>query len=59
MSVDKVEPKISSADDLTKTTNQSNVELTAEELENVSGGTAILKKPEPAGPIPIPYPNIT
>jgi len=59
MGVDKVEPKISSADDLTKTTNQSEVALTAEELGSVTGGTAILKKPDPAGPIPIPYPNIT
>ncbi len=58
MSTDKVDPKISSADYLTKTSNNSDVELTAEELESVSGGTAASKKPEPTGPIPIPFPNV-
>jgi hypothetical protein len=58
MSTDKVDPKISSADYLTKTTDKGDVGLTAEELESVSGGTAVSKKPEPTGPIPIPYPNV-
>ena len=58
MRTDKVDPKISSADYLAKNTNNSDVELTAEELENVSGGAAASKKPEPTGPIPIPYPNV-
>jgi bacteriocin-like protein len=43
MSTDKVDPskkdpQISSADDLTKTTNKSDVELSEEELKRVSGG---------------------
>jgi len=43
MSNDKVDPskkdpQISSADDLIKTTNKSDVELTEEELKRVSGG---------------------
>ena len=44
MSTDKTDPnkkdaKISSADDLTKTTNKGDVELSEEELKRVSGGT--------------------
>ena len=43
MSDDKVDPskkdpQISSADDLIKTTNKGDVELTEEELKRVSGG---------------------
>jgi len=43
MSNDKVDssknaPQISSADDLIKTTNKGDVELTEEELKRVSGG---------------------
>lgn len=34
----KKDPKISSADDLTKTTKKGDVELTEEELKRVSGG---------------------
>jgi len=44
MSTDKIDPNkkdatISSADDLTKTTNKGDVELGEEELKRVSGGT--------------------
>jgi hypothetical protein len=44
MSNDKIDPtskdpKISSADDLAKTTNKSDVELSEEELKRVSAGT--------------------
>jgi bacteriocin-like protein len=44
MSTDKIvpsskDPKISSADDLTKTTNKGDVELSEEELKRVTGGT--------------------
>ena len=44
MSADKIDPSnkdatISSTDDLTKTTNKSDVELSEEELKRVSGGT--------------------
>jgi len=35
------DPKISSADDLTKTTKKGDVELTEEELKRVSGGFII------------------
>jgi len=43
MSTDKADPsnknpKISSADDLTKTSEKGDVELTEEELKRVSGG---------------------
>jgi hypothetical protein len=43
MSADKINPsekdaKISSADDLTKTSKKSDVELTEEELKRVAGG---------------------
>ena len=38
MSTDKNDPAISSAEDLTKTTNKSDIELKEEELEQVSGG---------------------
>ena len=43
MSNDKIDPsskdpKISSADDLTKTTNNGDVELNEEELKRVTGG---------------------
>jgi bacteriocin-like protein len=43
MSTDKIDPSlkdatISSADDLTKTTNKGDVELTENELAKVSGG---------------------
>jgi len=37
----KKDPKISSADDLTKTTKKSDVELNEEELKRVSGGLKI------------------
>jgi bacteriocin-like protein len=48
MSNDKIDPsskdpKISSADELTKTTNKSDVELSEEELKRVSGGRADIK----------------
>jgi bacteriocin-like protein len=48
MSTDKIDPskkdaKISSADDLTKTTNKSDVELSEEELKRVSGGLGDIK----------------
>ena len=36
----KKDPKISSADDLAKTSNKSDVELKEEELKRVSGGLA-------------------
>jgi bacteriocin-like protein len=44
MSTDKIDPSnkdttISSADDLTKTTNKGDVELSEEELKRVTGGT--------------------
>ena len=44
MSNDKIDPsskdpKISSADDLAKTANNGDVEMTEEELKRVSGGT--------------------
>ena len=43
MSTDKIDPsskdpKISSADDLAKTTNKGDVELSEEELKRVTGG---------------------
>jgi hypothetical protein len=46
MSTDKIDPsskdpKISSADDLTKTTNKGNVELSEEELKRVAGGVTL------------------
>jgi hypothetical protein len=36
-------------------------ELSEEQLDDVSGGTARapIKEPAPGGPVPIPYPNIT
>jgi hypothetical protein len=48
MSTDKIDPSkkdatISSADDLTKTTNKGDVELTEEELKRVSGGALPIK----------------
>ena len=47
MSADKIDPSnkdatISSADDLTKTTNKGDVELSEEELKRVSGGSLSL-----------------
>ena len=39
----KKDPQISSADDLTKTTNKGDVELTEEELKRVSGGATFIK----------------
>jgi len=45
--------KTSSADEPIKKLNTGDVELTAEELESVSGG----RTPGPGGPIPVPYPN--
>jgi hypothetical protein len=44
MTTDKIDPsnkdpKISSADDLTKTTKKGDVELSEEELKRVTGGT--------------------
>jgi hypothetical protein len=46
MSTDKIDPKkkdpkISSADDLTKTTKKGDVELSEEELNRASGGLSI------------------
>jgi hypothetical protein len=46
MSTDKIDPSkkdatISSADDLVKTTNSGDVELSEEELKRVTGGTTI------------------
>lgn len=38
MNTDKIDPAISSADDLTKTASKSDVELKEEELKRVSGG---------------------
>jgi hypothetical protein len=43
MSTDKIDPsnkdpKVSSADELTKTTNKSDVELSEEELKRIAGG---------------------
>jgi bacteriocin-like protein len=38
----KKDPKITSADDLTKTTNKGDVELSEEELKRVSGGNITL-----------------
>jgi len=35
------DPKISSADDLVKTTNKGDVELSEEELKRVSGGAKV------------------
>jgi hypothetical protein len=48
MSTDNIDPSkkdatISSADDLTKTTNKGDVELTEEELKRVSGGGQKIK----------------
>jgi len=53
MSTDKIDPSkkdttISSADDLTKTTNKGDVELNEEELKRVSGGFAY-KEQKPDG----------
>ncbi len=45
----KKDPKISSADDLAKTTNKGDVELTEEELKRVSGGTTFIKIGDGAG----------
>jgi bacteriocin-like protein len=46
----KKQPQISSADDLTKTTNKGEVELTEEELKRVTGGFGwnVSKNPEAA-----------
>ena len=54
MSNDKVDPskkdpQISSADDLIKSTNKSDAELSEEELKRVSGGTTFLKIDTPTG----------
>ena len=48
MSNDKIDPKtkdtkISSADDLIKTTKKGDVELTEEELKRATGGTVTIK----------------
>jgi len=48
MSIDKIDPSkkdatISSADDLTKTSKKSDVELSEEELKRVSGGYLTIK----------------
>jgi type VI protein secretion system component Hcp len=52
MSTNKIDPKnegtkISSTDDLTKTTNKSDVELSEEELKRVSGGGKLVDKASP------------
>ena len=57
MSTDKIDPSkqdttISSSDDLTKTTNKGEVELSEEELKRVSGGRLYLKYDEPPPPPP-------
>ena len=49
MSTDKIDPSkqdttISSSDDLTKTTNKGEVELSEEELKRVAGGTITVRK---------------
>jgi len=43
----KEDPKISSADDLTKTTNKGDVELSEEELKRVSGGGLTITPDKP------------
>ena len=42
-------------------TDQKDDELSEDQLDGVSGGTARapIKEPVPAGPVPIPYPNAT
>ena len=49
MSTDKIDPsnkdpKISSADDLVKTTKSGDVELSEEQLKRVSGGSVLMQK---------------
>jgi bacteriocin-like protein len=57
MSTDKIDPskkdaKISSADDLVKTSKKGDVELTEDELAKVSGGLISVRK---AGENPVEY----
>jgi hypothetical protein len=49
MSTDNIDPSkkdatISSADDLTKTANKGDVELSEEELKRVTGGSILMQK---------------
>jgi hypothetical protein len=45
----------------TESPEPKNEELSDEQLDGVSGGTArtSIKEPVPGGPVPIPYPNVT
>jgi bacteriocin-like protein len=46
----KKDPQISCADDLAKTTNKGDAELSEEELKRVSGGKMFVQEPPPPPP---------